>query len=83
MGICCFRSGNQGITATAQGLGPNHWNGRRSNDRRGTETLEDALQVIRDSSNATVVLKRGEKGCEVFEPGNQQSRTARPFQSKF
>ena len=48
----------------------------------GTETLEDALQVIRDSSNATVVLKRGEKGCEVFEPGSQQSRTARPFPIK-
>ena len=48
----------------------------------GTETLEDALQVIRDSSNATVVLKRGEKGCEVFEPGSQRSRTARPFPIK-
>ncbi|MEK9564230.1 MAG: 5-dehydro-2-deoxygluconokinase [Deltaproteobacteria bacterium] len=48
----------------------------------GTETLEDALQVIRDSSNATVVLKRGEKGCEVFEPGSPQSRTARPFPIK-
>ena len=48
----------------------------------GTETLEDALQVIRGSSNATVVLKRGEKGCEVFEPGSQRSRTARPFPIK-
>ena len=48
----------------------------------GKETLEDALQVIRDSSNATVVLKRGEKGCEVFEPGSQRSRTARPFPIK-
>jgi 5-dehydro-2-deoxygluconokinase len=45
----------------------------------GSETLEDALQVIRNASNATVVLKRGEKGCEVFEPGSQQSRTARAF----
>lgn len=48
----------------------------------GSETLEEALQVIRDSSRATVVLKRGEKGCEVFEPGSQQSRTARPFPIK-
>ena len=48
----------------------------------GSETLAEALQVIRESSHATVVLKRGEKGCEVYEPGSEQSRTARPFPIK-
>ena len=45
----------------------------------GTESLDSAMQKIRDSSHATVVLKRGEKGCEVFEPGSTEARTARPF----
>ncbi len=45
----------------------------------GTESLESALEVIRAASSATVVLKRGEHGCEVYEPGHPEPRTARPF----
>lgn len=45
----------------------------------GSESLAAALETIRSSSPATVVLKRGERGCEVFEPEHPEPRTARSF----
>ena len=44
-----------------------------------TETLESCLAAIRKQSSATVVLKRGEEGCEVFSPESSTPISARSF----
>ena len=43
------------------------------------ETLESCLSVIRQQSSATVVLKRGAEGCEVFSPESSTPISARSF----
>jgi 5-dehydro-2-deoxygluconokinase len=45
----------------------------------GSESLEKALEKIRSISNAVVVLKRGEKGCEVYPAKSETPVSARPF----
>jgi len=45
----------------------------------GSESLEKALEKIRSMSNAVVVLKRGEKGCEVYPAKSETPVSARPF----
>ena len=45
----------------------------------GSETLEKALEQIRSISNAVVVLKRGEKGCEVYPAKSETPVSARSF----
>jgi 5-dehydro-2-deoxygluconokinase len=45
----------------------------------GTEDLRAALQVVRERSTATFVLKRGERGCEVYEASSAEPRSARSF----
>jgi len=45
----------------------------------GSETLEKALEQIRSISNAVVVLKRGEKGCEVYPEKSETPVSARSF----
>ena len=44
-----------------------------------TETLESCLAAIRKQSSATVVLKRGAEGCEVFSPESSTPISARSF----
>ncbi len=43
------------------------------------ETLEGCLSVIRQQSSATIVLKRGAKGCEVYSPEAENPVSARSF----
>jgi len=45
----------------------------------GGESLEASLQAIRKLSTATIVLKRGEQGCEVFTTSATASIKARSF----
>ena len=45
----------------------------------GSESLEKALEKIRSMSNAVVVLKLGEKGCEVYPAKSETPVSARPF----
>ncbi len=45
----------------------------------GKAALEDSLEAIRKISAATIVLKRGALGCEVFTPAAAESIKARPF----
>ena len=44
------------------------------------ETLESCLAAIRQQSSATVVLKRGADGCEVYSPESANPVSARSFQ---
>ena len=44
------------------------------------ETLESCLSAIRQQSSATVVLKRGADGCEVYSPDSDKPISARSFQ---
>ena len=44
------------------------------------ETLESCLSAIREQSSATVVLKRGEEGCEVYSPDSLAAVSARSFE---
>ena len=44
-----------------------------------TETLESCLAAIREQSSATVVLKRGAEGCEVFSPESSTPISTRSF----
>ena len=46
----------------------------------GEKTAASSLSAIQEKSSATVVLKRGEKGCEVFSPDSDSTITARSFQ---
>ena len=43
------------------------------------ETLESCLSAIRKQSSATVVLKRGADGCEVYSPDSSKPVSARSF----
>jgi 5-dehydro-2-deoxygluconokinase len=43
------------------------------------ETLESCLSAIRQQSSATVVLKRGADGCEVYSPDSAKPVSARSF----
>ena len=43
------------------------------------ETLEGCLSVIRQQSSATIVLKRGAKGCEVYSPEAEKPVSTRSF----
>ena len=44
------------------------------------ETPESCLPIIRQRSSATVVLKRGADGCEVYSPDSNKPISARSFQ---
>ena len=45
----------------------------------GKETLASSLSTIQEKSSATVVLKRGADGCEVFSPNSPAPISARSF----
>jgi 5-dehydro-2-deoxygluconokinase len=44
------------------------------------ETLESCLTAIQQQSSATIVLKRGADGCEVYSPESANPVSARSFQ---
>ena len=46
----------------------------------GEKTAASSLSAIQEKSSATVVLKRGEKGCEVYSPDSDKPISARSFQ---
>jgi 5-dehydro-2-deoxygluconokinase len=43
------------------------------------DTLESCLSAIRQQSSATIVLKRGADGCEVYSPDSARPISARSF----
>ena len=45
----------------------------------GKDTLASSLSTIQEKSSATVVLKRGADGCEVFSPNSPAPISARSF----
>ncbi len=45
----------------------------------GRQTLESSLEAIRELSSATVVIKRGADGCEVYRSSSPSPVSARPF----
>ncbi|OHE78026.1 MAG: 5-dehydro-2-deoxygluconokinase, partial [Verrucomicrobia bacterium RIFCSPHIGHO2_12_FULL_41_10] len=45
----------------------------------GSDHLQTALQTIRQLTHATIVLKRGEKGCEIYEKDLNQPITGKSY----
>ena len=45
----------------------------------GAENLTDGMAILRKITNAPIVVKAGEKGCEVYLANEKSPRASRPF----